>query len=117
MYVDEIRAFCLGFKACTEDLPFGPDVLAFRVGAKIFALCDLNSGDLNLKAEPERAILLRERYPDLITGGYHMNKKHWNTLKTEALPRDLVKELIKQAYDLVWAGLPKAKRKALELET
>ncbi len=96
-------------KGVEETLPFGPDTLVFKVGGKMFALTGLDETEfsVNLKCDPERAIELREEYPDEIIPGYHMNKKHWNTVFFErGLPEKLLINLIDQSYKLVVAGLP-----------
>ena len=108
------RAHCSRLPGFSEDLPFGPDVLAFRVGGKIFALMDVDLFvSVNLKCDPERAVELRERYAG-ITPGYHMNKQHWNTVVTDGnVPPKLLLELAEHSYQLVRASLPKKVREAL----
>ena len=109
MDIERFRKHCISKPGVTEDFPFGPDTLVFRVKEKLFALCDVNPGSrpgqafsgINLKCEPERAIELRERFPG-ITPGYHMNKKHWNTVATDgSVPDKLVLELVDHSYELV----------------
>ena len=80
MDIESLREYCISKKNVTESFPFGEDTLVFKVHEKIFALVNLD-GDLsiNLKCEPALAIELREHYPS-VTPGYHMNKKHWNTV-------------------------------------
>jgi predicted DNA-binding protein (MmcQ/YjbR family) len=117
MTIDEIRAYCLSKKFVTEDLPFGADTLVFRVAHKIFLLTGLDAEKvtINLKCNPERAMSLRESYHE-IKPGYHMNKKHWNTVDCEGdLSRSIIKELIDHSYDLVAAGLPLTIRKEMFL--
>ena len=80
--IENVRLYCLSLPHCTEDLPFGPDTLAFRIGGKIFGLMSLDEPDyqrINLKCDPEMTQVLRADYPYVIPG-YHMNKKHWNTI-------------------------------------
>ncbi len=116
MNIEELRDYCLSKKAAEESLPFGPDTLIFKVMGKMFAGIGLEWEDaaINLKCDPERAEQLRDRYPDIIPG-YHMNKKHWNTVYTEReLEDDLILDLIQHSYDLVVAKLPKAARQILE---
>lgn len=99
----------------TESFPFDEQTLVFKVGGKIFALISLETEPLriNLKCDPERAEILREAYP-AITGGYHMNKKHWNTLSLDgSLNEQLVAELIRHSYELVRASLPKKHQETL----
>jgi len=111
----ELRDHCAAKPGFSEDLPFGPDVLAFRLADKIFALMDVDRFEsVNLKCDPERAIELRERYVG-ITPGYHMNKKHWNTVATDdSVPDRLILDLADHSYELVRASLPKKVREGLE---
>lgn len=116
MLLDDFCAFCLSLPAVEETTPFGPEVLVYKVGGKMFALAipDEHPQRVNLKCDPERALELRDRHED-ITPGYHMNKKHWNTLLLGGrLPRTLVRELIEHSYQLVVASLPKKAREALK---
>lgn len=114
MTLQELREHCALKPGFSEDLPFGPEVLAFRVGGKIFALMDVDEFEsVNLKCDPERAMELRERYSG-ITPGYHMNKQHWNTVLTDgSVPNRLVLELADHSYELVRASLPKKLRESL----
>jgi predicted DNA-binding protein (MmcQ/YjbR family) len=114
MTLAEFREHCAQKPGFSEDLPFGPEVLAFRVGGKIFALMDVDLFvSVNLKCDPERAVELRERYVG-ITPGYHMNKQHWNTVVTDGtVPPRLLLELADHSYDLVRASLPKKLRETL----
>lgn len=102
------REYCLSKPGSTEDTPFGADMLCFRVGGKIYALLDLELFEIvNLKCDPERAVELRERYEG-ISPGYHMNKKHWNTVKLDgSVPDPLLLELVDHSYNLVFNSLPK----------
>ncbi|HMQ76433.1 MAG TPA: MmcQ/YjbR family DNA-binding protein [Flavobacteriales bacterium] len=115
MTLEEFRAHCATFPGFSEDLPFGPEVLAFRVGGRIFALMDVDTFEsVNLKCDPERAIELREHHPG-ITPGYHMNKRHWNTVRTDgSVPHRLLLELARHSYERVRASLPKKVREELE---
>ncbi|MCK9480327.1 MAG: MmcQ/YjbR family DNA-binding protein [Bacteroidia bacterium] len=107
MDIETFREYCLTKDLVTEELPFGPDTLVFKVGGKIFSLCDINTFEsINLKCNPEYAVTLREKYPDTILPGYHMNKNHWNTVLTH-LPDQLLLELIDHSYCLVKESLPK----------
>ncbi|WP_420461124.1 MmcQ/YjbR family DNA-binding protein [Neolewinella sp.] len=119
MELDRLRDYCLAKRAVTEELPFGPDTLVFKVADKLFALTGLADDDLriNLKCDPQRAVELRERYPEVIVPGWHMNKRHWNTVYVErgALDDRLVEELIDQSYALVVAGLTRRVRGELGL--
>ncbi|MEM9328050.1 MAG: MmcQ/YjbR family DNA-binding protein [Bacteroidota bacterium] len=90
----------------TEELPFGPDTLVFKVMGKVFAITGLEVFEfINLKCDPDRAVELREQY-DSIRPGYHMNKRLWNSVYPEAGAR-LIKELIDHSYELIVASLPK----------
>ncbi|MFK8164854.1 MAG: MmcQ/YjbR family DNA-binding protein [Lewinella sp.] len=110
MMLDELRDYCLAKAAVTEELPFGPDTLVFKVAGKMFALTGLDEVDLrvNLKCDPERSVQLRERHEE-IKPGWHMNKKHWNTVYIEDgdLRDELVYELIDHSYELVKSSLTK----------
>ncbi|MCH0565419.1 MULTISPECIES: MmcQ/YjbR family DNA-binding protein [unclassified Streptomyces] len=113
----ELRALCLSFDAAVEDFPFNPKTSVFKVQGRMFALADLAARPLkaNLKCDPEDAIRLRSVHPDLIVPGWHMNKRHWNTVTVDgALPDLLVRELVEDSYDLVVAGLPRADRLRLD---
>ncbi len=107
MLVEELREYCLLKAGVSEDTPFGPDTLVFRVKNKIFALTGLDSPipTVNLKCDPAYAIELREQHEG-IKPGYHMNKKHWNTLEMNSVPLDLLKKLIDHSYLLVAESLP-----------
>ncbi|CAM5488150.1 MULTISPECIES: MmcQ/YjbR family DNA-binding protein [Streptomyces] len=113
----ELRAFCLSFNAAVEDFPFGPQTSVFKVLGRMFALTHLDARPLtvNLKCDPEDAIRLRGEHEGLIVPGWHMNKRHWNTVTVDGgLPDRLVRELIEDSYDLVVAGLPRAERLRLD---
>ncbi|MET9154238.1 MmcQ/YjbR family DNA-binding protein [Streptomyces griseoflavus] len=113
----QLRALCLSFDAAVEDFPFNAETSVFKVRGKLFALTALDARPLtvNLKCDPEDAIRLRAEHPDLIVPGYHMNKRHWNTVTVDgALPDRLVRELVEDSYDLVVAGLPRAERLRLD---
>lgn len=99
----------------TEKTPFGPEVLVYKVLGKIFATLGFEDevGRMNLKCDPERALELRDDYEAIIPG-YHMNKKHWNTLVLDgSLSGELVGGLIDHSYDLVVKGMPKKLRETL----
>lgn len=117
MDIEIFRNYCLAKKGVTEGLPFGPDNLVFKVMGKMFALASLDEVPLkvNLKCDPDRAVELREEYPEEILPGYHMNKMHWNTVVVEGhLPHSLVFELIDHSYNLVKESLTKKLQKELE---
>lgn len=113
MNIIELRDYCLELKGVTEDTPFDETTLAFRLEGKIFALSNMDweEAKVNLKCDPEWALELRGQYPDQITGGYHMNKKHWNTVALESgLPLKLITEMIDHSYHLILKSLPKRLR-------
>lgn len=117
MNIESFRNYCLDKQGTTEELPFGPDTLVFKVRGKMFATVGLDEVPMrvNLKCEQERAIDLRLEFPKAILPGYHMNKKHWNTVLPEAnLPDSLIFELIDHSYELVVRRLPKKVQQELE---
>ena len=115
MKSQQLRRLCLGLAGATEDFPFSPDLSVFRVGGKIFALSRLTGDPLqiSLKCAPELAVRLRAAHP-AITPGYHLNKRHWNTVTIDGslTDRQLV-EMIEDSYDLVVESLTRAQRAAL----
>lgn len=111
MDLAQFREYCVGKADATEDLPFGPDVLVFKVGGKMFALTALDEmpTTVNLKCHPDWALDLRDRYEE-VRPGYHMNKKHWNTVKIEGtIPDAELRKMIDHSYDLVVETLPKSR--------
>ncbi|MCM2388511.1 MmcQ/YjbR family DNA-binding protein [Streptomyces albipurpureus] len=115
MNADELKAFCLEFNYAVEEFPFGEGVSVFKVAGKMFALSSLDAKPLtiNLKCDPDLAVQLRADHP-AIAPGWHMNKRHWNTVTVRDLPDSMVRELVEDSYDLVVAGLPKAERLRLD---
>jgi predicted DNA-binding protein (MmcQ/YjbR family) len=112
MHIETLREYCLSKKAVTEDFPFGETTLVFRVKEKIFLLIALDTDPLqfNAKCDPEKAVELREEY-DAVKPGYHMNKKHWNTIIIDgSIPSKLIKEMIDDSYNLIVQSLPKKVR-------
>jgi predicted DNA-binding protein (MmcQ/YjbR family) len=111
MNIEQYRELCIGFEGVTEDFPFDQETLVFKVFGKMFGLTNIdNFKSINLKCDPEKAIDLRERFSSVIPG-YHMNKKHWNTiLIDDSIPDHLITEWIKDSYDLVLKGIPVSKR-------
>jgi len=111
MNIEQYRELCIGFEGVTETFPFDQEHLVFKVYGKMFALASIeNFVSINLKCDPEKAIDLRERYSSVLPG-YHMNKKHWNTvLVDDSIPDHLLSEWIKNSYDLVLKGIPVSKR-------
>ena len=114
MDIELLRESCLSFPYVEEKFPFDEYTLVFYVGSKLFALTDLQTpNSVNLKCDPEQAIELRERYMGIVPG-YHMNKKHWNTVVFNADVSDkLILELLHNSYQLVWIKLPRKEREAL----
>ena len=115
MNIETLREYCLSKKAVTEDFPFGEDTLVFRVLNKIFLLISLSSNPLqfNAKCDPDKAIELRDQY-DAVQPGYHMNKKHWNTIiMNGSLSNAQLKEMIDDSYNLIVQSLPKKERENL----
>ena len=116
MNIEQIREYCLKKKGVTEEFPFDEETLVFKVIGKIFLLASLETVplQLNLKCEPEKAIELREEY-DSVQPGYHMNKKHWNTVIIDgSVPHGKILEWIDQSYNLVAARLRKTDLKKLK---
>lgn len=110
MNVEQIREYCIAKADCEESFPFGPDTLVFKVQGKIFLLLSLDSSPVsfNVKCDPDKAEELREQY-DCVKPGYHMNKKHWNTITVDgSASTKLLKEWIDHSYELV---APKKKKK------
>lgn len=114
MNIESFREYCLAKKAVTEELPFGPDTLVFKVMGKMFALTGVNEfKSINLKCDPEKAIQLREKYEAVIPG-YHMNKKYWNTVNMDgSITEPLLKQWIDDSYNLVVEGLTKKDKEFL----
>lgn len=108
MDIEKLREYCLSKKRVDETFPFGEDTLVFKVCGKMFALTSLSEPDrVSLKCEPEIALELRERYP-AVKPGYHMSKKHWNTILFDgSIPEQLILDWIDHSYERVVAGLPK----------
>ncbi len=115
MNIEDYRDYCLAKPGVTEHFPFDNRTLVFKVGGKMFALCDVDDFDgINLKCEPQRAIELREGYSG-IKPGYHMSKIHWNTVAVDADVNDkLLRELIDHSYDLVFNSLTKKLREEIK---
>lgn len=115
MTPQELKAACLAMTGAREEFPFDDANSVFKVGGKIFAISRLAAEPLrvSLKCEPDLAVELRLRYSAIIPG-YHLNKRHWNTVVLDGSVSDeMVVELIEDSYDLVVAGLPKREREKL----
>ncbi len=116
MNIEELRDYCLNFKGVTEECPFGPDVLVFKVMGKMFALVPLNTADLRiiLKNSPEINQVLRSEY-GFITDAYHMSKVHWNSIQIDfSVKSELVFSLVSESYEIVKQGLTKKIKAELE---
>jgi predicted DNA-binding protein (MmcQ/YjbR family) len=110
-----LRSWCLQQTGAVEEFPFGPETAVFKVAGKIFALSALEGTPLavSVKCEPDLAVALRDSYP-AIRPGYHLNKRHWNTITLDgSLPDQLVRDLIEDSYDLVVSALSKHVRERL----
>lgn len=113
-----LRRRCLALAGAELDHPFGPQTDVFKVGGKLFALLMSRGGrpSVNLKCDPELAVSLRAAYAG-VAPGYHMNKRHWNTVDLDGdVPDDVLGDLIEDSYDLVVAALPLAVRRGLGWE-
>ena len=120
MHVEQLRDFCIAKKGVTEHFPFDEVTLVFKVMNKMFALSSLDKWEkgeegINLKCDPEKAIVLREEFEG-INPGWHMNKRLWNTvtINNADVSDDLLRKLINHSYDLVVKGLTKKAQKELE---
>jgi predicted DNA-binding protein (MmcQ/YjbR family) len=112
MDLAEFREYCLTKLSAREETPFGPNVLVFKVGGKMFTLAALDEvpATVNLKCDPDLALDLRDRY-EQVRPGYHMNKKHWNTVEIGGgIPAIELRRMIDHSYELVLKSLPKAAR-------
>lgn len=116
MDLEALRDHCLSKKGVEETLPFGPETLVFKVAGKAFLLTGFEYSPLqfNVKCDPEKAVELRERY-NCVLPGYHMNKKHWNTVIVDgSVDEKLIKSWIDDSYALVVSGLTKAEKAKLQ---
>ena len=114
MDLARFREYCLSKPSVAEGTPFGPDTLVFKVRGKIFAITSFDEvpARANLKCDPDLALELRDRY-EQVRPGYHMNKKHWNTVELEAgIPDAEIQKMIDHSYDLVAKSLSKSRRRA-----
>jgi predicted DNA-binding protein (MmcQ/YjbR family) len=118
MNIEDYREFCLNLKGVTEEFPFDSKTLVFKVQGKMFALADVDDFEsINLKCKPEDAVSLREKYPDVVLPGYHMNKAHWNTIliNQNMLSDNQLKDMILVSYHLVVEGLPGKLKAGLQI--
>jgi predicted DNA-binding protein (MmcQ/YjbR family) len=114
--LEHLRAYCTTKPGVYENFPFDNVTLTFRVKGKMFALCGIHDDPLevNLKCDPELSELLRDKY-DAVKPGWHMNKKHWNTVTLDgSIPDEEIKELIDMSYELVVRSLKKSHRDTLK---
>ncbi|WP_337040737.1 MmcQ/YjbR family DNA-binding protein [Emticicia sp. 17c] len=114
MNLESFREFCLSKKGVTEELPFGPDTLVYKVMGKMFALTGFDEPlSISLKNLPEKNEELRAEY-SCVVGGYHLNKQHWNTVFINGTVKDVIlKEWISESYELVVKSLTKKLREEL----
>ncbi len=115
MNLENIREYCIAKLGVEETTPFGPDTIVYKVIGKAFLITGFenNPVQFNVKCDPEKAIDLRERY-NFVLPGYHMNKKHWNTIVVDgSVSIQLLKEWIDHSYQLVIESLPKKEREKL----
>ena len=117
MDIEQLREYCLSKPGTEETLPFGPDTLVYKVCGKVFLLTGLDSEEFlfNVKCDPDKAIELREEF-SCVLPGYHMNKKHWNTIVVDgSVSSKQLKEWIDHSYELVVESLPKKIRENMNL--
>lgn len=116
MNFEDFREYCLRKPFVSEGFPFDKKTLVFKVDGKMFALADIDVfNSINLKADPENAIEMRELY-NSVQPGYHMNKKHWNTVFVNSdLPQELIFQMIDESYNLVFLSLSKKRRDELAM--
>jgi predicted DNA-binding protein (MmcQ/YjbR family) len=115
MTADALREYCLSFPGSTETFPFGPEASVFKVAGKIFALSRLaeNPPRISLKCEPGLAQQLRAAHAAVLPG-YHLNKRHWNTVIIDgSLPDNMIEDMVEDSYDLVVSQLPAVRRQTL----
>jgi predicted DNA-binding protein (MmcQ/YjbR family) len=115
MEADALRDLCLTFRGSEETFPFGFETSVFKVAGKMFALSRLQSEPLSvsLKCEPQLAEQLRAAHP-CITAGYHLNKRHWNTVVIDgSLSDQTIADMVEDSYDLIVSKLSRARQRAL----
>ena len=111
MTSEQAAQHCRGLRGVSEGYPFGAGALVFKVGGKVFAI--LGSGSISLKCDPSHAVVLREQWP-AVTAGYHLNKRHWNTVALDgSVPDAELRDWIEDSYDLVVDSLSRAERQRL----
>ena len=110
---EELRSYILGFKEAEETFPFDAETHVFKVAGKMFALMPHHLSSVSLKCNPDRALALRDAY-DSVQPGYHLNKRHWNTITLgEDMPIDELRDLVHHSYELVVRGLKRSDRERL----
>lgn len=115
MYLEIIRQYCLAKPAVSESFPFDSQTIVWKVAGKMFCLGDIETFEsINLKCDPEKAVELREAYPQ-IKPGYHMNKTQWNTVTLDGLSENFIFGLIDHSYEQVVRKLPKTLRTQLDI--
>jgi predicted DNA-binding protein (MmcQ/YjbR family) len=113
---ETLKAACLELNGAVETFPFNPETSVFKVGGKIFAISHLDGVPLtvSLKCDPELAVRLRNQHPEIV-GGWHLNKRHWNTVRLDgALSDSLVREMVEDSYDLIVSSLSRAEQRELD---
>ena len=107
MSLDHFREYCLSLKGITEQIPFDENILVFKIMRKMFALCNMMTFEYcNLKCDPEKAIMLREKFTE-VTPAWHMNKKHWNSISFIGdLSDKKIENWVTDSYNLVVKNMP-----------
>lgn len=116
MNIEDLREYCMAKRAVSESTPFDEVTLVFKVAGKMFALMPMDNSQLtiNLKCDPDMAISLREKYPS-VTPGFHMNKKHWNTVIVDGfVEKDKILQWIDDSYNLIVKSFTKKQRELFE---
>jgi len=117
MDFDAARSYLTRRPEAVEDFPFGPDVYVYKIGGRMFATLVESDGlaRMNVKCDPDEALFLRDTFP-AVRPGYHMNKRHWNTVILDgSIPRGEIERMIDRSYGLVVRKLPRSERVALEV--
>ncbi len=113
MELKQVKEVFLSLKGSFEDFPFGPEVAVYKVGGKMFGLMNENQTSINLKNDPLENEMLRLEFEG-ITPGYHMNKKHWNTIDLDSVDDEIIESLIRQSYKMVYMKLPQKVKKEID---
>jgi predicted DNA-binding protein (MmcQ/YjbR family) len=119
MDFDDALAHCLSLPGTVETYPFGDDVAVIKVTGRMFALLPLGADppSISLKCDPDLALTLRDQYPEAVTSGYHLNKRHWNSILLDgSVPDDEVQDWIEHSWELVVAKLPKREQAVLQAQ-